>query len=272
MAYNLILETCFLVDQKAMFSTIPPANVADILPINQDSSGSASINSCVPSSLEHSDENGIISTDIPICNGIHEKSINGLTVESEEFSPFSHEAYNPAVFSGFSAISSSLKKVVGDSFPFANSAPYQSLSAYFGFNGRKPDGQVNNSVSIVESPEADEDTKIEAKNYSDEVKLLYDGQTLSSPVRLDSKGGISKVDNEKKELQSKDDINAVLDSQSILVLMSSRNALTGTVCKQSHFSHIMFYKNFDIQLGKFLQDSLLNQVFTFFFFPPYFFA
>lgn len=259
MAYNLILETCFLVDQKAMFSTIPPANVADILPINQDSSGSASINSCVPSSLEHSDENGIISTDIPICNGIHEKSINGLTVESEEFSPFSHEAYNPAVFSGFSAISSSLKKVVGDSFPFANSAPYQSLSAYFGFNGRKPDGQVNNSVSIVESPEADEDTKIEAKNYSDEVKLLYDGQTLSSPVRLDSKGGISKVDNEKKELQSKDDINAVLDSQSILVLMSSRNALTGTVCKQSHFSHIMFYKNFDIQLGKFLQDSLLNQ-------------
>ncbi|XP_004496392.2 putative 1-phosphatidylinositol-3-phosphate 5-kinase FAB1D isoform X2 [Cicer arietinum] len=259
MAYNLILETSFLVDQKAMFSTIPPVNMADILPLNKESSDSASIYSSVPS-VERSDENGIVSTDIPIYNGLHEKSTDDLTVETEEFSPFSYEPYNPAVFSGFSAISSSLKKVMGDSFQL--SAPYQSLSTYFGFNGRKLNVQVNNSVSIIDSPEADENTKIEDKNNSDEVKLLNEGQTLSSPVYLDSNGDITKVDNDRKELQSKDDINAVLDSQSILVLMSSRNALRGTVCQQSHFSHIMFYKNFDIPLGKFLQDNLLNQTRT----------
>ncbi|XP_045808315.1 putative 1-phosphatidylinositol-3-phosphate 5-kinase FAB1D isoform X2 [Trifolium pratense] len=253
-AYNLILETAFLIDQKVMFSTIPQDDVADILPTNQESSDSASIISSVPSSLEHSDENGIVTTDIPICDGLHEKCTNGLTVESEDVSPFSYEPYNPAVFSGFSAISSSLKKVMGDSFPFAGSAPYQNLSTYFGFNVGKPDEQVKNST--VDSPKADENTGIEANNHSDEVKLLNDGQSLSSP---DSNRDISNIDNDSKELQSKDDINAVLDSQSILVLMSSRNALKGTTCQQSHFSHIMFYKNFDIPFGKFLQDNLLNQ-------------
>lgn len=265
MAYHLILETSFLVDQKAMFSTIPARNVTDILPTNQESRGSASVDSSIPS-LEYSAENGLVSTDIPICNGLHDKSTNGLNLESEEFSPFSYEPYNPAVFSGFSAISSSLKKVMGDSFPFASSAPYQSLSAYFGFNGWKPD-ECNKSISILNSPEVDENTKIEANNHSNEVKLLNGGQSLYSPVHFDSNEDKSKDgDNDRK-----DDINAVLDSQSILVLMSSRNALKGTVCKQSHFSHIMFYKNFDIPLGKFLQDNLLNQVFIAF--PPHrFFA
>ncbi|KAG5077990.1 hypothetical protein JHK82_056685 [Glycine max] len=259
MAYHLILETSFLVDQKAMFSTIPAVSVADILPTDKKSRDSASINSSIPS-LEYSTENGIVSTDIPICNGLHEKNTNGLNLGSEEFSQFSCEPYNPAVFSGFSAISSSLKKVMGDSFPFASSAPYQSLSAYFGFNGRKPDGMVNESISVLNSLEADENTTMEAKSHSNEVKLLNGGQSLSSPVHLDSNGNISKDDgNNRKELQSKDDINAVLDSQSILVLMSSRNALRGTVCQQSHFSHIMFYKNFDIPLGKFLEENLLNQ-------------
>lgn len=267
MAYNLILEISFLVDQKAMFSTFPLVTVADILPINQEYSDSSSINLSVPLTLEHSEENEVVSTDIPIYNGLHEKSTDGLTVESEELSPFSYEPYNPAVFTGFSAISTSLKKVMGDSFPFASAASYQSLSAYLGFNGRKPDGQVNTSVPIEEFPEADENTRIEENNDSNEVNLLNDGQSPSSPVHLDSNGDISKVDSDKRELQNKDDINAVLDSQSILVLMSSRNASKGTVCQQSHFSHIMFYKNFDIPLGKFLQDNLLNQVFTAFF-PP----
>ncbi|KAK7391172.1 hypothetical protein VNO78_19584 [Psophocarpus tetragonolobus] len=258
MAYHLILETSFLVDQKAMFSTIPAAIVADILPTNKKSCDSASVNSNNPS-FEYCAENGLVSTEIPICNGLHEKSTNGLNKGSEEFSAFSYEPYNPAVISGFSAISSSLKKVVGDSLPFAASAA-QSLSVYFGFNGRKSDGQVNESISVLNSLEADENTMIEAKSNSNEMKLPNGVESLSSPVHLDSSWSISKGDDSnRKELQSQDDINTVLDSQSILVLMSSWNALRGTVCQQIHFSHIVFYKNFDIPLGKFLQDNLLNQ-------------
>ncbi|KAL9144756.1 hypothetical protein ABFS82_14G316700 [Erythranthe guttata] len=51
----------------------------------------------------------------------------------------------------------------------------------------------------------------------------------------------------------------VLDSESILVLMSRRNASKGIVCKKSRFSHIKFYRSFDVPLGNFLQDNLLNQ-------------
>ncbi|XP_019452735.1 PREDICTED: putative 1-phosphatidylinositol-3-phosphate 5-kinase FAB1D isoform X1 [Lupinus angustifolius] len=259
MAYNLILETSFLFDQKAMFSTIPAVKLADILPANQESFGRACVDSIIPS-LEYSTENGLVSTDIPMCNGIHDKSTNDLNLESKEFSPLSFEPYNPAVFSGFSAISSSMKKVMGDSFPFASSAPYQSLSAYLGFNGRKPNDEVNKSISILDSLEVDENTKIEAKDDSNGVKILNGGQSLPTSVHFASNARkIKDGDIDRKEIQSKDDIDAVLDSQSILVLMSSRNALKGTVCQQSHFSHIMFYKNFDIPLGKFLQDNLLNQ-------------
>ncbi|KAL4583281.1 hypothetical protein LXL04_007851 [Taraxacum kok-saghyz] len=55
------------------------------------------------------------------------------------------------------------------------------------------------------------------------------------------------------------DITAVLDSESILVLMSRRNVTRGTTCKQSSFSCIKFYRNFDVPLGNFLRDNLLNQ-------------
>ncbi|MED6146926.1 hypothetical protein PIB30_039333 [Stylosanthes scabra] len=257
MAYHLILETSFLVDQKAMFSTIPSLSDSGILPINQQSLDSASIDSSIPS-IEYSAENATISTDVSISNGLHEK-ITDSSVQ-QELSPFSCEPYNPAVFSGFSAISSSLKKVMGDSFQFTSSAPYQSLSEYFGFNGRKPDDQVNISISSLDSPEADGSTKTEANSNSDDEKVLNGGQSQSSDLYLNSNGEkVKDGDIDGNKIQSKDEINAMLDSQSILVLMSSRNALRGTVCQQSHFSHIMFYKNFDVPLGKFLKDNLLNQ-------------
>ncbi|KAI4346579.1 hypothetical protein L6164_007464 [Bauhinia variegata] len=251
MAYHLILETSFLVDQRAMFSTILVSNAMDVLPANQKSHNSAPSDSIIPSLERYFDESsGLVTTDIPIVSSFHEESTNDLNLESEEISPFSSE---------FSAISSSLKKVIGDSFPSGSSAPYQSLSAYFGFNAKEPDRLVNRAISISETPEEDGNYSIEAKN-SDEHELLGGGQSRSLPVHLESNWDESKEgDDDNYHMQSKDGINAMLDSQSILVLMSSRNALRGTICQQSHFSHIMFYKNFDVPLGKFLQDNLLNQ-------------
>ncbi|CAI8614441.1 unnamed protein product [Vicia faba] len=113
----------------------------------------------------------------------------------------------------------------------ASAASYKSLSAYLSFNERKPDGLVTTSVSIEEFPEAYENTRIEENNDSNIVSLLSGGQSPSLPLHLDANGDISKVDSDRKELQSKDGINAVLDSQSILVLTSSRNASRGTLCQ-----------------------------------------
>jgi 1-phosphatidylinositol-3-phosphate 5-kinase len=102
---------------------------------------------------------------------------------------------------------------------------------------------------------------MEGKKGSDKEKTVDDGYPQSlSPCSEASLDRVKDVNYNEDQIQSEGDVNAVLDSQSILVLMSRRNALRGTVCEQSHFSHIMFYKNFDVPLGKFLRDNLLNQV------------
>ncbi|KAJ7969722.1 1-phosphatidylinositol-3-phosphate 5-kinase [Quillaja saponaria] len=258
MAYHLILETSFVVDQKAMFLTIPSAivaKVADSFPTDQQMNNSVSSNSRVPSFKESTANTEPLTIDIPISSGVHDGSSDSLKLDSEASSPCLYEPYNPVIFTGFSSLSSSLKKVIGDSFPFASSAPYQSLSAYFGFNGEEPNSRIRAAVS-----EADDNSGIEAQNNSDEDKSRNGGRSPSSSVfsegHLERKtvGGCIG-----EQTQTKDDINPVLDSRCILVLMSSRNALKGTMCEQIHFSHIMFYRNFDVPLGKFLRDNLLNQ-------------
>lgn len=56
-----------------------------------------------------------------------------------------------------------------------------------------------------------------------------------------------------------DDIETGLDSPSISVLVSRRNARRGIICDPSHFLNITFYKNIDVSLEKFLRD-LFNLV------------
>lgn len=247
-AYHLILETSFLVDQRAMFSTIQFPEVENVLPTDRQSPNLGSGNSSVPCIGDCSTD-GTCTVDIPISNGFHAENNHNSNLDSESNSPLAYEPYNPAIFTGFSSLSASLKKVVGESFPFVSSASYQSLSSYFGFN--ESNGHISKAASLLTTPEAVDDCDMEAKGSSDEEKSLDGGQV---PLEI-------KIDGTNEDqMQSCDDVNTVMDSQSILVLMSRRNALRGTICEQSHFSHIMFYKNFDAPLGKFLKDNLLNQV------------
>lgn len=260
MAYHLILETSFLVDQKAMFSTIPFAGatvlsteVANALSIDQQVPQLGTDNSCFPCLEDSSVETGSPTVDIPISNGFHDGGSLGSSL---------YEPYNPAILTGFSSLSDSLKKVIGDNFPMASSS-YQSLSTYFGFNGRESINDQNaKPFSGSTSQKAVDHYTIEDKGSSDEEKSLDGGQSQHSLVCSEAPLDLKKDgDNDEKKIHSKHGINGVLDSQSILVLMSRRNALRGTICEQSHFSHIMFYKNFDVPLGKFLNDNILNQVF-----------
>ncbi|KAJ6884737.1 1-phosphatidylinositol-3-phosphate 5-kinase FAB1D isoform X3 [Populus alba x Populus x berolinensis] len=235
-AYHLILETSFLVDWKAMFSSAVFAGVA----------------SNSSRDLQSSTETGSSTIDIPICNGFHEEGFHNINIGLE--------GYNPAIFSGFSSLSASLKKVAGDSLPLVSSSPYQSFSNYFGFNGKEINGQISEEVPVLKTVEASDLYDMEGKKGSDKEKTVDDVHPQSlSPYSEASLDRVKDVNYNEDQIQSEGDVNAVLDSQSILVLMSRRNALRGTVCEQSHFSHIMFYKNFDVPLGKFLRDNLLNQ-------------
>ncbi|KAL3845590.1 hypothetical protein ACJIZ3_002993 [Penstemon smallii] len=180
MAYHLMLETSFLLDQSAMFSTIPPSD----------------------------SDNSTSTLDIPIFNGFHEMG------SSESNLSLSVEPYNAANFPGIS-LSTSIQKVMDDNFPV--------------FDGRNQDGLDEYGIQISSAPETVD---------------LYDQNHSNSG---------------EEKMHSKDEISSVLDSESILVLMSSCNASRGTICEQRHFSHIKFYRSFDVPLGKFLQDNLLNQ-------------
>ncbi|KAM1105758.1 hypothetical protein ACFX1X_002743 [Malus domestica] len=257
LAYHLMLETAFLVDQRAMFSTLPLADVAMDLSTDKETLNLGSINSCVRQNTETSAETGSDTVDIPISNGFHEGCSHSSTLDVEGCSTFD-EPYNPAVLSSLSSISASLRKVIGENFPLASSS-YQSLSSYFGFSGRELNDPITRSVSVCTTPEETEHCDVEDKGSVEEERSL-NGKNKTSFTYTEASLEVKEDDgNSEDQMKSKNQISAVLDSQSILVLMSSQNALRGTVCEQSRFSHIMFYKNFDVPIGKFLQDNLLNQ-------------
>ncbi|EAY96166.1 hypothetical protein OsI_18048 [Oryza sativa Indica Group] len=56
-----------------------------------------------------------------------------------------------------------------------------------------------------------------------------------------------------------DDADDVMDSQSILILLSSQCVTKQVVCEESHLYRINYYGNFDVSLGRYLQDILQNQ-------------
>ncbi|KAL3504039.1 hypothetical protein ACH5RR_033880 [Cinchona calisaya] len=257
MAYHFILETYFLLDQRAMFSTIPfsevmnfanqvlsPGNASDPISWNGESMGESGASCTI---------------DIPISNGFHEEGTEYLNSAAEANSSLSFESYNPVILSGLSSLSASLKKAMGDNFPLFSTSR-QAMSTYFGFDEGKPDDRGESSVDVPISPKAVDYCDAEIKVIGDEEKE-YDHVQPHSPSTLSEaplQTQMSSGDYEE-HIPNKDDIKAILDSESILVLMSSRNASRGTMCEHSHFSHIKFYRNFDVPLGKFLHDNLLNQ-------------
>ncbi|XP_018622194.1 putative 1-phosphatidylinositol-3-phosphate 5-kinase FAB1D [Nicotiana tomentosiformis] len=67
------------------------------------------------------------------------------------------------------------------------------------------------------------------------------------------------LENPEDKEHNNDVMTSSFDWESTLVMMSSWNAKRGTNCVTNHFSRIRFYQDYDIPLGKFLRDNLLNQ-------------
>ncbi|PPD72293.1 hypothetical protein GOBAR_DD30815 [Gossypium barbadense] len=257
MAYHLILETSFLIDQKAMFSTIPLTGIADVLPADHESHALEICNMNATCLDESTAETGSHAIDIPISSGLHEE---GYHVNGDQIlkSRLGDSSALPGILSGLSSISVSLKKVIESNFPLASTAPHWSSSTYFGLNG--VESELTEAVPAMKSFEGSEQLDVESKSGPDQEKSLDDGQPQSFPASSEALLNLNAGgDNNEEKMQNKESINTMLDAQSILVLMSCRNALKGTICEQSHFSHIVFYRNFDVPLGKFLRDNLLNQ-------------
>ncbi|KAJ6757971.1 1-PHOSPHATIDYLINOSITOL-3-PHOSPHATE 5-KINASE FAB1D-RELATED [Salix koriyanagi] len=166
-AYHLILETSFLVDWKAMFSSAIFAGAANNSSRNMQSS---ILGNSIPSVEESTTETGSSTIDIPISNGFHEDGPHNINIGLE--------GYNPSILSDFSSLSASLKKVVGDNLPLVSSSPYQSLPGCFGFNGKEIIGQIMEDVPLLKTMEASDLFDMEGNKDSNKEKPV-DGHPQS---------------------------------------------------------------------------------------------
>uniref|UniRef100_A0A1J3GUN0 1-phosphatidylinositol-3-phosphate 5-kinase n=1 Tax=Noccaea caerulescens TaxID=107243 RepID=A0A1J3GUN0_NOCCA len=232
LAYRLILEASFLADRQTMFSTIfTKEAISSFVAETENFPVSPS-----------SDESASEAVDIPLSSGFDAQSIqihgesDGEKAENWESDGdyvFSHEPYNPVIFTGFSSLSAKLSKYLG----FVQNP--ESVPVSVGTDVLN----ISNLDSISESPED------AAEKDENQQSLLLDPGLPVSTTNSDD-GDRSQMENDIE--------TTTLESQSILVLVSKRNALRGIMCDQSHFSHIKFYKHFDVPLESFLRD-MFNQ-------------
>ncbi|KAL0323381.1 UNVERIFIED_CONTAM: putative 1-phosphatidylinositol-3-phosphate 5-kinase FAB1D [Sesamum angustifolium] len=235
MAYHSMLETSFLLDQSAMFSTISSTEV-DLALTDKQLTPVGTDETTVSFTL-----------DVPVSNGFHRMGSQNLISSSGGNSSLSFQSLNLETFPGLS-LSTSIQEVMNDSFPLFSESS-ESMPSALHFDERNQVGEAENEIQISSARGLEvvdhHDDRPKAK--LEENNLVSDEQS-NRPEFSDT---WSHVDSPEDHMLSKDEISAVLDSESILVLMSSRNASRGTICEQSHFSHIKFYRSFDVPLGSF---------------------
>jgi len=300
-AYHLILETSFFADQRALFpdmhaegndslkdKTVPANYYGDAPDVNNPSIQDH------PVGIAQADTSDITSSNGYLERSTHEAMYSGSnfklkgSLQSPRHTPDTDSNENnhgellndrlnekivtqsdllelhdlPWQF--MTSFSSSLKKFLSDSSTSVNS---ESMSSYFGFKEEELDSQsTTGAFPVSPTLEADEH-ETEANNGSiqekpdDEISKMESAEPVSSLNETSEHN--TAEGNSKSEMQNKDNIETVLDPQSILVLTSSQCIEKGVVCEQSHLSRIKYYGNFDVSLGRFLRDTLLNKVFFF---------
>ncbi|KAG6470156.1 hypothetical protein ZIOFF_071213 [Zingiber officinale] len=236
--YHLILETSFLADQRVFFTD---NNVARRESGNLNSEPFCLINHEGCLSFVAS-EQGV---DVPICSGSFGSFKDGMT------SSDSHLAYMISEKSGFvdtnmlgSFQSRNLPSLLSSHHGDKSTSNAESSSVEFVIQNTIYDGKKT-------------DHRISENSETKEVKLGngafdYKGNRIKGSINVDDDAYISKK-------QQKDEVESVLDSQSILVLLSKQCITKATICDQSHLSRIKYYGYFDISLGRFLKDMLLDQ-------------
>ncbi|XP_073118356.1 putative 1-phosphatidylinositol-3-phosphate 5-kinase FAB1D [Elaeis guineensis] len=152
-----------------------------------------------------------------------------------------------------SSVPVSLEKCLGESF---RSHTSESVSSFFGCKEKMPDLPISSSLQMldhdkVKTANINQEKPDERNNNSEKFGLSSD---FSESIEHCS----SEVGNKVKVLKQ-DDIQSVSDPQSIVVLLSRQCITKQVVSEQNHLSRIKYYGNFDVSLGRYLQDVLLNQ-------------
>ncbi|CAO2168135.1 unnamed protein product [Urochloa humidicola] len=91
----------------------------------------------------------------------------------------------------------------------------------------------------------------------DDPSVIQKHELPSTPLENGEQLSTSYSSREKSS--DVDEFDDVLESQSILILLSSQCITKQVICEQSRLSRIKYYGNFDVSLGRYLQDILQNQ-------------
>ncbi|CAO2199800.1 unnamed protein product [Urochloa humidicola] len=91
----------------------------------------------------------------------------------------------------------------------------------------------------------------------DDPSVSRKHELSSTPLENGEQQSTSYISGDKSA--DVDEVDDVLESQSILILLSSQCITKQVICEQSRLSRIKYYGNFDVSLGRYLQDILQNQ-------------
>ncbi|XP_068662384.1 putative 1-phosphatidylinositol-3-phosphate 5-kinase FAB1D [Aristolochia californica] len=264
-AYHSILDTSFLVDQRAVVSndltgvanaTLTSSHNLEVLKLEDPKSA-----------ITTSDNLEIFISDASLKNPVPEGLSQNVNLNTEEIHPpendqfkMSHVSLGPPILSGylFSSLSASLRRVLGDSFPLLPSS-YQSISSYIGLNEDDLDNATTGEGLASLSPQKD-NGEIEVR-MGVNLKTPHDNGAAMEPSTCPEVPSSScEIDVDHQDpVPQKDGMKTVLGPPSILVLHSSQCLTKGTAFKQRRLSRIKYYGHFDMSLGRFLHEFILNQ-------------
>ncbi|URE30547.1 Phosphatidylinositol-4-phosphate 5-Kinase [Musa troglodytarum] len=269
-AYNLILETSFVADQRLLVSDKNAVRersanfrTRQLLSIRSDASKySDSLEGCLSTVAsknaldvpKYNESLGIIND--TAFSASQDISLNSelLHTLSDKFSSIGMHVllspHQPQLL--LSPLSASQEKFQGANFQSPKS---NHESSSFFMNNRTFDGPSIGPHALLDV--SDHENPVSSDVSGEMIdEVLYFKKT--GPVG-DSTQAIDPDACSTVESKPQDDMESVLNSQSIVVLISKQCTIKGVICRQSHVSRIRYYGHFDVSLGRFLRDILLNQ-------------
>ncbi|CAO2169881.1 unnamed protein product [Urochloa humidicola] len=291
-AYHLILETSFFEDQRVFLNdkNMPKENsVSSVEGLSTSAFDLAALGGAIPSFPSHDDS--------PALRLFHATSNSYVDVNKTSRSPRNVELPSSITSSSGNDLQEGVN-IRYDSSPSTNSeriasavpGPLRKLFAdnlchqniYLPVTSLQETNDKHKEVSVqssqqtlsngfhrpkveesVVSSENGESTNGTQKQEITEA-IMQTGSCVSdksaeSPVMAENGAHSGTTIIIKEKDVDDDQADEALDSHSILILMSSQCTEKQIICEQSHLTRIKYYGNFDVSLGRYLQDILQNQ-------------
>lgn len=270
-AYHLALETSFLADERASLPELPlnsPITVA--IPV-KSSVVERSISMVPDFSLPaYQGQQPSLPNDEPQRSKSFPTSDLILacnsTVPCVENGPSSQPSQPTSSATNSAAIvaSDSMSWPIGSESYGDVSSPYHTLKERnaLGTRGENLEESTSGNNGYQKHQELGSLELLGNFKFSIDAEDDHNSAASSQPIGLEPLNMQQNNQNHQEELGTGKDDFATASSahQSILVSLSSRCILKGSVCERSHLFRIKYYGTFDKPLGRFLRDRLFNQV------------